>query len=374
MKIDFNVDILTTLLYQNNDKAITITRHFPQIDKWKEKKDKPTINQLSGLATYFNVPFGYFFLNEIPKKSYPLPHFRSGGKGQFKPSNELQETLQILQQRQEWAKDIIIDFNDDPLFFANSISTKIDIEISAEQIRRILKLPPNWSQDVSTWYDAFKLLITRIEDTGVFVVINGVVNNNTHKKLNIKEFRGFVLYDEYAPFIFINGNDFISGKIFTIIHEFVHIFLGKSASFDLENLMPAKDDIEDYCDAVAAEFLVPKNILSDKFKTMGNDFSRLAKMFKVSRIVIARRLYDLNKISRQEFLAAYATFGKAEKKDAKSKGGDFYNTAPYRISRNFFSLVYSTVKQNKMLYRDAFRLTGLTGKTFDGYVNKHLTQ
>ncbi len=40
----------------------------------------------------------------------------------------------------------------------------------------------------------------------------GVVGSNTRRKLDIEEFRGFMLYDEYAPLIFINANDSISGK------------------------------------------------------------------------------------------------------------------------------------------------------------------
>lgn len=78
---------------------------------------------------------------------------------------------------------------------------------------------------------------------GVFVVMNGVVNNNNKRKLDVTEFRGFVLHDEYAPFVFINNNDAVSGKIFTLIHEIARILLGKTASFDLRHLQPADDDI-----------------------------------------------------------------------------------------------------------------------------------
>ncbi len=244
-------------------------------------------------------------------------------------------------------------------------------------IRDILKLQPNWTvtENLTTWKEAFRLLIDRAEAAGIFVVINGVVDNNTSRNLDINEFRGFVLYDNYAPFIFINSKDFISGKIFTLIHELVHILIGKSASFDFTDLLPANNAIEEFCDAVTAEFLVPKDILLKEFERVENNYDVLARIFKVSRIVIARRLLDLNKITKNEFLKAYNSFKttSTEITIKTDSGGDFYNTAPYRIGREFFKLVYNAVKQNKMLYRDAFKLTKLKPSSFDRYIKENVT-
>jgi hypothetical protein len=94
-------------------------------------------------------------------------------------------------------------------------------------------------------------------------------------------------------------------------------------------------------------------------------------------MVIARRLLDTEFISRPQFFAAYNSFKKYTSEapiKSSDSGGNFYNTAPYRISKSFFNLVYASVKQNKLLYRDAFRLTGLTPKSFDGYVKEHYLQ
>jgi len=224
--------------------------------------------------------------------------------------------------------------------------------------------------------DAFKFLVNKIENAGVFVVINGIVGNNTKRPLNVYEFRGFVLYDEYAPFIFVNGLDYVSGKIFTLIHEFVHVLIGKSASFDYSNLQPANNAIEEFCDAVAAEFLVSSDSLIHNFNTIGKDYQKLAYKYKVSRIVIIRRLLDLDKITYNEFLDALEILrsSSTEKTNPEKPGGDFYNNQPNRISRRFFNLLYSAVKQDKILYRDAFRLTGLTPQGYDTYIDKFLTK
>jgi Zn-dependent peptidase ImmA (M78 family) len=373
MTVDFNIAILKELLNQNGGEENIPFEKFPKIKEWSTGQETPTYNQLVDLAQHYNIPFGYFFLDELPVKKYPLPHYRTFSTSPFKPSNELLYTIETLKQRQEWARDTLMDYKK-PLPFGNSITIKTNIEDAAERVRNVLKLTANWAmtENLKDWKDAFGLLINRTEAAGIFVVVNGVVGNNTHARLNIKEFRGFVLYDKYAPFIFINNNDFITGKIFTIIHEIVHVLIGKSASFDFTDLTPAQNAIEEFCNSVSAEFLVPKNLLLQEFYNIGNDYEALARRFKVSRIVIARRLLDINKITKTEFNSAYNTFRLSQSETpAKGNGGDFYNTSPYRISRQFFKLVYNSVKLNRMLYREAFRLTGLKPGSFDGYVKEY---
>jgi Zn-dependent peptidase ImmA (M78 family) len=235
-----------------------------------------------------------------------------------------------------------------------------------------LGLSNYWAKKVPSWTEALHLLISRSEQAGIFVVLNGVVNNNTRRKLDLGEFRGFVLYDDFAPFVFLNNNDVISGKIFTLIHEIAHVLVGKSASFDLRQLQPASNSTEEYCDKVAAEFLVPRNLLITQIHNFGVDYQGLAKVFKVSQIVIARRLLDLNQITHKEFFSFYEEYILKERKLSTTKGGNFYHTAPYRISKSFFNLIHNSVKQNKILYMDAFRLTGLKPRTFDEYVKKNL--
>jgi Zn-dependent peptidase ImmA (M78 family) len=95
------------------------------------------------------------------------------------------------------------------------------------------------------------------EAAGVFVVTNGIVGNNTHRKLDVDEFRGFVLVDDLAPFIFINGADGKAAQMFTLAHELAHVWCGQSGVFDLRDLQPTGDDVEQVCNKIAAEFLAP---------------------------------------------------------------------------------------------------------------------
>ncbi len=378
MTVNFNSNILNQLVALKPDKATDVDVKFPYFKDWRQNKRNPTLNQLSKVADYFNVPFGYFFINKIQDKEYPIPHYRTISRGQFKPSEELLDVINIVEQRQKWASYMLKKINHNEIPYANSVSIQDSVEETAQKIRDILDVHESWAkfEGFGKWIDAFKYLVDKIENAGVFVVINGVVGNNTFRPLNINEFRGFVLYDELAPFIFINGVDFVSARIFTLIHEFVHILIGKSASFDFVTLQPANNAIEEFCDAVAAEFLVSKNSLLGNIKKFGADYEKLANIYKVSQIVIARRLLDIDKIGYPDFLKYYENFKgyKQEVTKPETPGGDFYNNQPNRISKSFFNLLYLAVNQNQILYRDAFRLSGLSPKSFDTYIERYITK
>src|SRR5690606_19661692 len=143
-----------------------------------------------------------------------------------------------------------------------------------------------------------------IESIGVLVVINGVVGNNNTRRLNAEEFRGFVLCDDQAPLIFVNGTDAKSAQVFTLFHELAHLWLGKSAIFDCEQLDEPSDVVEKFCNRVAAEAAVPAaeiTLLWRQHRPEDVYFSQLSKNFKVSPITIGRRLLELDLISKKEF-------------------------------------------------------------------------
>lgn len=332
---------------------------------WLEKRDFPTYNQLVEISKIFNIPFGYLFLDKLPEHTLPIPHYRTSGDTTFlnEVSAELLDTIYFVKKQQEWIKELLIEWGNKPLPFAGKYNIHSDIDVIVSEIHQILELGNNWASQQFSWNDAFKFLVEKFENAGIFVVINGIVGNNTHRKLDISEFRGFVLYDEIAPFVFINNNDAISGKIFTLIHELVHILIGQSASFDLRDLQSANNEIEQFCDKCTAEFLVPEESIKDIKNIDSNSYEILAKQFKVSQIVIARRLLDIGKISKDEFYEFYNKHINSEFKVSKSSGGDFYNTAQYRYGKRFLNIIRNALEHNKIFYRDVFRLLGLKPQT-----------
>ena len=92
--------------------------------------------------------------------------------------------------------------------------------------------------------DALRRLRNQFDAAGVLVCFNGVVGNNTRRKLDPKEFQGFALADEYAPLVFVNSADFKAAQIFTLAHELAHLFVAESGVSTFQVLQPDSDDTE----------------------------------------------------------------------------------------------------------------------------------
>ena len=349
-----------------------LREQFPKVDAWESGEAQPTFRQLEDLAKKTATPFGYLFLAKPPEERLPVPDFRTVRKGRIKqPSVNLVETLQTMQRRQDWMRDFLVEQGSLPLEFIASIDLSKRPEAVAANIGEVLKLPEDWACYEPTWSAALRALRRAVEASGVLVFINGIVGNDTHRALNPKEFRGFVLCDDYAPLIFVNGADAKGAQMFTLAHELVHLWLGRGGIFSLDELQPADDETEEFCNRVAAEFLVPAVGLRNIWREAEADkepFQFLAKRFKVSPIVTARRALDLTLIDKETFFEFYRAYEKDERrKKQKQTGGDFYTTQNVRLDRRFVSAVVRAVQEGRLPYGDAYKLTGLRGKTFDRF-------
>src|SRR4030067_172959 len=122
-----------------------------------------------------------------------------------------------LQRRQAWMREILIEQGQEPLPFVRSAQPDEQITSIVRRLRSLLGFDDEWASQQPTWTDALSTLREAIEDVGILVVFNGVVGNNTHRKLDPGEFRGFVLVDEYAPLVFVNGADGKAAQIFHLV-------------------------------------------------------------------------------------------------------------------------------------------------------------
>jgi Zn-dependent peptidase ImmA (M78 family) len=352
-------------------KLDDLVQRFPTIQQWATGESQPTLHQLESLAKATLTPLGFFFLAEPPEQRLPIPYFRTArDETTSEPSPDLLETIQIMQRRQAWMREFLIEQGQDRLPQVNSSRPDETPASLANRIRRALDFDAGWAAGQRTWTDALHFLCEAIEDAGILVVINSIVGNNTHRKLDPAEFRGFVLVDDYAPLVFVNGADFKSAQMFTLAHELAHIFFGSSAAFDLREMQPADDPVEQASDHVAAEFLVPQRDLRELWPSVHSQserFQKIARRFKVSEIVAARRALDLNLINKKAFLEFYHVYQSNELRVVRPEGGDFYANQNLRIGQRFASTVIRAVKEGKLLYSEAYRLTGLYGKTFDHY-------
>jgi Zn-dependent peptidase ImmA (M78 family) len=171
--------------------------------------------------------------------------------------------------------------------------------------------------------------------------------------------------------IFINGADTKAAQIFTLAHELVHIWSGESGVDDVDMSAQTNSATERWCNAVAAEFLVPASQLGNAPLDRSNlteELERMARRFKVSTLVVLRRLFDEDALTLSEFRAAYV-----EERDrvlailqTRSGGGNFYNTQPARVSKRFTRALIESTQEGRTLHRDAFQMLGFKQiSTFD---------
>jgi Zn-dependent peptidase ImmA (M78 family) len=375
-RIAINSNLLRWARERSGLAEEALERKFPKLRQWEEGSIQPTMRQIEDFARKTRTPVGYLFLSEPPEERLPIPHFRTiDDRPAQGPSPELFDTVYTMQQRQVWMREFIIQQGQSHLLFYGSASRDDDPVNIAYDIKSVLNLGNDWAAQHSTWTDALRHLRLVIEEAGILVVANGIVGNNTHRKLDVSEFRGFVLADEFAPLIFVNAADSKAVQMFTLAHEIAHIWFGSSASFDLRQLQPADDPTEQACNRVAAELLVPLEPMRDVWQTARYDdepFQTIARRFKVSALVAARRALDLMLIGREEFFEFYRNYLEDERRTTirTSDGGDFYATQNLRVGRRFADAVMRAVKESRLSYYDAYKLTGLYGKTFNQYINK----
>jgi Zn-dependent peptidase ImmA (M78 family) len=349
--------------------AEKIKTRLDRVVAW-ERTGALRFTQAETLAKVTHTPFGFLFLPTPPDEPLGIPDFRTVADGPVaRPSPELIDTLREMQRRQAWMREWLIEDGAQPLPFVGSTRIEDLPEQTAAQMREALGLRDGWARLSRTWSEALRQFRQRIEAAGILIVINGIVGNNTHRKLSVREFRGFALSDAYAPLIFVNGADGKAAQMFTMAHELAHLWLGRDGVANLEMLEPSAAPDERHCNAAAAEFLVPAADLIacwSEARTSDDPYQFLARRFKVSPIVAARRASDLRLIARSEYLAVYRAYETDERRRqaAKDDGGSFWNSQTVRIGERFGAAVARAAKEGRLLYRDAYRLTGLRGDTF----------
>ncbi|MGZ8387772.1 MAG: ImmA/IrrE family metallo-endopeptidase [Rhodoplanes sp.] len=196
-----------------------------------------------------------------------IPDFRTvENRRTGHPSPDLLETIYLCQQRQEWYRDYVRSLREEPLPFIGSVTPENDIVQTAAEIRHALGFEIEERRKCPTWTEALRRFIEQADRLGVLVMVNGVVGSNNHRKLSPDEFRGFAISDDLAPLVFINGADTKSAQMFTLAHELAHLWLGQSALSDMEASSAPTHRVENWCNRVAAELLVPLAVFREQLR------------------------------------------------------------------------------------------------------------
>lgn len=356
--------------------AKTLKIKAEKIQAWEQGALKPTFLQAQKLAKIFQIPFGYLFLQTPPKEELAIPDLRTFNNetvSEFSP--EFKTQLHNITLKQKWYKDYILENDKEPKSFLQKFTINDSKELIAKDIFQILNLEHFIAKSLPK-KKFLGLLIEEVEKLDILVMKSGIVGSNTHKSLNIDEFRGFAIYDKYAPLIFINTNDSLAGQIFTLLHELVHLWIGESG-ISLLDFQHIDNRIELFCNEITANLLVPQALLAklwDPNIELEEHYTYLAKVFSVSTQVILNRLYALKyinfdayklylEIEKEKFLAAQEYI-------KKTPGGDFYKTLRSKNGTNFsYALIISTL-EGKTLYKEAATLLNTSAANINKFAKE----
>ena len=343
-----------------------LDHRFPKLALWEAGDAQPTIKQLQAFADAVHVPVGYLFLPAPPHEQLPIPDFRTvDGRAIHRPSPNLLDMVYACQERQGWFKDYARAVRLPELAFVGSASLNDKPVAVAARMAEALGFDLEARAACRTWEEALRLFIGHADALGVLVMVSGVVLSNNNRKLDPEEFRGFALADTQAPLVFINGSDSKSAQMFTLAHELAHLWLGATAISNASAAPVAGFRREEvWCNAVAAELLVPlvtlqADLVADE--AIDDTVARLTRRYKVSSLVILRRLLDAGWLTRAAFEAAWAAERARLRVIAERSGGggDFYRTTLSRVSRRFARALVESTLEGQTLYRDAFRMLGV---------------
>jgi Zn-dependent peptidase ImmA (M78 family) len=343
-----------------------------RIRDWEAGKSLPTFNQAQRWASIAHVPFGFLFLKEPPAEHLPLPDLRTlGGVSPSPPSLNLIDTIKDVLRKQHWYLDYLKDHGVSPLPFVGRFSIRSSVLDVVTDLRDVLRI----SEDVKhqNHDDYLRDLINAAESVGILVMRSGVALGNTHRKLDVSEFRGFAISDRLAPVVFINSADAPTARLFTLMHELAHIWIGSSGISDGSSHSDHNE--EAFCNAVAGEFLVPQDAFQtawDSDREWTSNLVPLAAGFRVSHLVIARRARDLGFISTEHYVAHYQQVLQAYR-DKESGGGSYYRTASTRNSVRFSKAVIAETRSGRLLLREAGKLLGIQPSKLKTYAGRLLT-
>lgn len=339
---------------------------------WERGEVRPTFRQAENYAHRTSVPLGYLFLHKPPEEDLPIPDLRTVGDHRRRDlSVNLRDTLREVLRRQLWYREYQQDRDADPVAAVGCMAGVTAIGDIVASMRERLGLPAH--PERGTWDEYLRDLIDRIEALGILVMRTNIVGTNTHRLLNVDEFRGFAIADRHAPVVFINTADYPPARLFTLIHELTHIWLGESGISDAD---PASQhELEKRCNAVAAEFLVPEDEFRELWQARDNwrdNLPRISSHFHVSPWVIARRARETDLITDDEY-RRYVRERLAEHRDREREGAvPFPTVQKSRIGQRFAQAVASEALSGRLLLRDAHRLTGIKPHKMAEFARKEL--
>lgn len=318
---------------------------------WEDGVGGPTFAQLETLAySVYKRPTAIFFFPEPPREAEGKIEFRTLPAADallMHPDTRLATRQAILHQLS--LSEIYGERNPaaDPIFNAIEIKPAQDIKAIAHTIRSHLGVPIETQLSWRSTADSFDKWRTVFETSGVYTVKRAFKDNTIS---------GFCVLNDTFPLIVVNNSHTFSRQVYTLFHELAHILIGEagitltSTNYVGRIADPRMRQIETWCNALAAEALVPSAIFNQRYQgdTSDEAVGALADQFHVSREVILRRLLERNAVTQQYYEVKALKWNEERRNSEKpSKGGNFYHTHMAYLGRKFVTDVFRSLIQQR---------------------------
>lgn len=316
--------------------ASKVSVSIEKLIEWENGEKQPTIRQAQILAKAYKRPFSLLFLPEIPRDFQPLQDFRKNGSKPLSTSSIF--IIREIQQKQSWIRDSKEENGEDKLPFVGKYSIHDNPKDVANDILKTLEITAGHYES----QNPIKEWITKAESKGIFISRTSFIHSRL--KLDSEELQGFAIADPYAPFVFINSDDWNAPQLFTLVHELAHIWIaetGISNNIELDiKKVSGFNKVELFCNEVAANALIPEVLIQNLDKGVFKDSKGVfnaARTIGVSSFAFLVRALNLNIISLptykglkaqadidfQEYLRKEAE-KKARQKTKENQGGPNY--------------------------------------------------
>ena len=347
-------------------------KKFPTFGDWLSGDCLPSLRELEKFASFTHVSLGALIMPEPPDETLPIADMRTRESMVIeRPSGNLLDTIDRYQQFQDWYHDYAREQGAEKLSFLGSASVQDSPRVIARRVRSLLQLDHVSATGTQQWRHD---IVAALEGVGVLVMRSGVVGASNTRKLSTREFRGFSLYDDIAPLVFVNvADEPYSAQNFTLLHEFAHLLLGHSALSGGDRLLGGTGE-EAWCNRVAACVLLPDEALTAfNEATTVQDYRALARRFGVSAEVVLHRLHGARRIDEERYSelleAVRADYG-GEKR--RSGGGNYYNTLTARLGRSFATAIVASTLEGRTGFTESFRMIGTHKREVFDELARHL--
>lgn len=256
--------------------------------------DIPSRPMLVKMAKQYRRPLLVFYMSSPPQMGDRGKDFRTLPTGYSLAENALLDALiRDVRARQSMIRSALeVEDEGEKIPFIGSMALSDGVEAVVKSIQNTLNAPAADFQLQDTPELAFAWLREKVEAAGVFVLLIGNLGSH-HSTIDVEIFRGFALADEVAPFVVINDQDSKAAWSFTLLHEVAHLWLGQSGISGGR----LEATIEQFCNEVAGQFLLPTDELQKLEINDGTDFdtittriSAFAQERNLSSSMVAYRL------------------------------------------------------------------------------------